>query len=452
CAYKFSNLENILKFSVSRYNNKFTMSQAADRLIITLKRTDTSVPWGFRLQGGQDFSTPLSVQNVSPNSVAERCGLMSGDAVLQINGRNCDTIEHEQAKMEIVRSGNEVVFMVERGAVYVWKPEVTKIEDLKPDELKKIEPLPGGIPMVQKTSLAVKKQDFSHIGSAHNRSARGFGAGGASYSTPSQQQSQPPPFVAAPQAPQGGYEEAVPAAQLADQGNGNGPAVVHAQFNSPMGLYSADNIADTYTAQTSLVRADMASLSLEENGKQKNYRSSPTAQLILQEEAPPTDSARYKEQDPAKDYVEYKGFQNPKVQSRSFRALEEALDRAESPNDSPAYQAPSGAAYQPQAQASPAAPMGGGFKSVSAPITKPPGERTQQSLMKCAGCGGLCVGVLVKIKGNPYHPECFKCAACSVNLKQKGYFVIDEKLYCDIHAKQRAQPPAPGMKAQAVYR
>lgn len=36
-----------------------------ERLQIRLIRTDASSPWGFRLQGGIDFNTPLSIQSVS---------------------------------------------------------------------------------------------------------------------------------------------------------------------------------------------------------------------------------------------------------------------------------------------------------------------------------------------------------------------------------------------------
>jgi hypothetical protein len=34
-------------------------------LHIRLQRTDQSVPWGFNVQGGRDFYSPLMVQKVS---------------------------------------------------------------------------------------------------------------------------------------------------------------------------------------------------------------------------------------------------------------------------------------------------------------------------------------------------------------------------------------------------
>lgn len=51
---------------------------------------------------------------MNPGSIAERAGLQAGDAVLQINNRPSDELEHEQAKQEIVASGNEVFMVVQR--------------------------------------------------------------------------------------------------------------------------------------------------------------------------------------------------------------------------------------------------------------------------------------------------------------------------------------------------
>lgn len=34
------------------------------------------------------------------------------------------------------------------------------------------------------------------------------------------------------------------------------------------------------------------------------------------------------------------------------------------------------------------------------------------------------------------HADCFVCATCGSSLKNIGYFNINDKLYCDIHARQ----------------
>lgn len=42
------------------------------------------------------------------------------------------------------------------------------------------------------------------------------------------------------------------------------------------------------------------------------------------------------------------------------------------------------------------------------------------------------------------------CDDCGINLKQRGYFFIEDNLYCETHAKARVQPPE-GYDVVAVY-
>ncbi|CAG2183285.1 unnamed protein product, partial [Oppiella nova] len=53
-------------------------------------------------------------------------------------------------------------------------------------------------------------------------------------------------------------------------------------------------------------------------------------------------------------------------------------------------------------------------------------------------------GVFVRVKDKSLHAECFRCATCGTSLKNVGYFTINEKLYCDIHAKQVSNLITPG--------
>jgi len=53
---------------------------------------------------------------VNTGSLADNAGLRAGDAVLQINNRPSDELQHEQAKQEIVASGNTVNLVVQRYA------------------------------------------------------------------------------------------------------------------------------------------------------------------------------------------------------------------------------------------------------------------------------------------------------------------------------------------------
>ncbi|KYM78607.1 PDZ and LIM domain protein Zasp [Atta colombica] len=52
-------------------------------------------------------------------------------------------------------------------------------------------------------------------------------------------------------------------------------------------------------------------------------------------------------------------------------------------------------------------------------------------------------GVFVRIKEKNLHVECFKCSTCGTSLKNVGYYNINNKLYCDIHAKLVARQNAP---------
>ncbi|XP_051870734.1 PDZ and LIM domain protein 4-like [Pristis pectinata] len=90
-------------------------------------------------------------------------------------------------------------------------------------------------------------------------------------------------------------------------------------------------------------------------------------------------------------------------------------------------------------------------KSMKSPVSKfsnaPP---TIQKLPQCTRCETGIVGAVIKAREKLYHPACFMCSDCGLNLKQKGYFFIEEQLYCETHAKARVQPPE-GYEVVAVY-
>lgn len=50
-------------------------------------------------------------------------------------------------------------------------------------------------------------------------------------------------------------------------------------------------------------------------------------------------------------------------------------------------------------------------------------------------------GMVVKLRDKFRHPECYTCTDCNVNLKQKGHFFVEDKVYCETHARERVTPP-----------
>lgn len=95
-------------------------------------------------------------------------------------------------------------------------------------------------------------QEPNNIGSSYNRSAKPF----AGFGQQQQQQQQPP----SPQQQYGG-QQYYGGPQYGGSPPGSPkravPNVVHAQFNSPIGLYSAGNIAHTYAQQTAGIQKEM---------------------------------------------------------------------------------------------------------------------------------------------------------------------------------------------------
>ncbi|XP_056151179.1 PDZ and LIM domain protein 7 isoform X2 [Lampris incognitus] len=58
-------------------------------------------PWGFRLQGGKDFSMPLTVSRLTPGGKAAQAGVGVGDWVVSIGDANAEDMSHVEAQNKI---------------------------------------------------------------------------------------------------------------------------------------------------------------------------------------------------------------------------------------------------------------------------------------------------------------------------------------------------------------
>jgi len=58
-------------------------------------------PWGFRLQGGKDFSMPLTVSRLTPGGKAVQAGVGVGDWVVSIDDSNAEEMTHVEAQNKI---------------------------------------------------------------------------------------------------------------------------------------------------------------------------------------------------------------------------------------------------------------------------------------------------------------------------------------------------------------
>jgi len=96
-------------------------SMGSEPITLHLKKAAVAIPWGFRLQGGIDFASPLCISMVNGGTLAEAAGVRPGDQVVSIAGANALKLRHNEAKEAIVKAGTNFEFIVQRGGA-VWKP------------------------------------------------------------------------------------------------------------------------------------------------------------------------------------------------------------------------------------------------------------------------------------------------------------------------------------------
>ncbi|XP_010577533.1 PREDICTED: PDZ and LIM domain protein 7 [Haliaeetus leucocephalus] len=130
-------------------------------------------PWGFRLQGGKDFSMPLSISRLTPGGKAAQAGVGVGDWVLYIDGESTSSMTHIEAQNRIRACGDRLCLTLSRAQNHLGKPQK--------DSLPCSEPL---------------KYNFAPS-TALNKTARPFGAG----SPPNPRPGQPPQPLEPPSTP-----------------------------------------------------------------------------------------------------------------------------------------------------------------------------------------------------------------------------------------------------------
>ncbi|XP_055690931.1 PDZ and LIM domain protein Zasp isoform X2 [Lutzomyia longipalpis] len=217
----------------------------AQLVTVRLSRSDAQ-PWGFRLQGGKDFGTPLVVQKVAGGSIAANAGLVAGDAVIKVNGMDVYNLRHKDAQDAVVRGGNNFEISVQRGGS-TWRPTVSPAGSLPQPVLSG-----GSVAPVTHTSLAAKPQEVSHIGSGYNSSARPY----------------------------------LPSV------NGDGvKSIVNKQYNTPVGMYSDETIAETLSAQAEVLAGGVLGVNFKKNERIYNSANSEVYKMLQEAENDPNDPA-----------------------------------------------------------------------------------------------------------------------------------------------------------------
>merc|ERR1712013_56207 len=95
-------------------NNKQCANMGKDLVDLSFFRESAEEPWGFRLAGGKDYGQPLSISQVSKDSLAAKVGLSANDFLISIAGKDVFEMTHEQAEKTIMEAGNKFSMVIER--------------------------------------------------------------------------------------------------------------------------------------------------------------------------------------------------------------------------------------------------------------------------------------------------------------------------------------------------
>ncbi|XP_026729990.1 PDZ and LIM domain protein Zasp isoform X6 [Trichoplusia ni] len=390
----------------------------AQLITVRLNKADQQ-PLGFRLQGGKDFGTPLVVQKVNGGSAAERAGLQAGDALIRVNTTDVYLLRHQEAQDAIRAAGGNLELTVQRGGG-TWRPSVTPTGSLPRPGSRSIGSTPT---LVTNTSLKATPQPSRAFGSGHNNVAKPFG-----------------------------YMN----------GNDSVKSIVNKQYNTPVNMYSDKTIAETLSAQTEVLAGGVLGVNFKKN--EKTYDAEKSAVFkVLQEEQndpEPEPSHFYSRASVARAGTPCSLHRTHRSRSRTPRVL------AGTPQPPPPVARASTGTQTPQEQLAPepphrpSIPMGchevlpDGRIALGAPALPQPRDALPvvNDTPYCSDCNRYIIGVFVRIKDKNLHVECFKCSTCGTSLKNQGYYNLNGKLYCDIHAKlvARNNPPAPNLEPVTV--
>lgn len=372
---------------------------ARENVNVQMRRTHHDQTWGFRLQGGQDQNLPLTISRVLEGSLADRAGLKDGDRVRTIGNRNVEHSAHNDAQQSILNCGNTLDLIVDRNVSTIFTPEFPQVPGA---ETKTVQILPSSGD--KESSYSFKKSSTYHGTST---------SPGYTQSTLMQPVAKPyvplspaltTPSPARPVSPGGGYSSSYSKKTTSFYETGGSGAVPRAPQSSvpytpsPQPIRTLSPVPYVPRSVSPIGRPRSPAMDyLQKTGGLFGI----DANLNI----------------PAKDEPSY-------MKSATLKLIQEETRTGSSPSPLSPHMVP--------------------IKHVEPPL---PSSESPMSPPVCENCGQRIIGVFCKAGGKTLHGECFNCSTCGSSLKNVGYFLVNEKLYCDLHAKQqkdnlfKATPP-----------
>nr|XP_020016917.1 LIM domain-binding protein 3 isoform X5 [Castor canadensis] len=220
-------------------------------------------PWGFRLQGGKDFNMPLTISRITPGSKAAQSQLSQGDLVVAIDGVNTDTMTHLEAQNKIKSASYNLSLTLQKSKRPV------AISTAAP-------PIQSPLPVISHQKVVVNSPANADYQERFNPSALKDSA--LSTHKP-----------------------------IEVKGLGGKATIIHAQYNTPISMYSQDAIMDAIAGQAQAQGSDFSG-------------SLPVKDLAV-DSASPVYQAVIKNQNKPEDEADEWARRSSNLQSRSFRIL-----------------------------------------------------------------------------------------------------------------------------------
>uniref|UniRef100_UPI00358FD1D5 LIM domain-binding protein 3-like isoform X5 n=1 Tax=Myxine glutinosa TaxID=7769 RepID=UPI00358FD1D5 len=411
-------------------------------------KLEASPPWGFRLQGGRDFNMPLTLSRVTPGSKADRVSMEPGDLVMSINGLSTDGMTHLEAQNHIKANTGVLHLGMQRGT--------------------RVPPVPTATPIIETAPVVIPHQRVVQLNLSNTSRSSGY-----------QAQS-----LAIPLRPKNLPSEGPMNIRVAA---GPSATITHAQYNTPISLYSSNAILATIAGQARALGADITGLSQDTSLQPKDVpvdTTSPVFQAVVKscEEEDWSNKSSASQSRSFNILAQMTGTHNddsvpeqtssgqsgskgslPNVNSRSTALIAHHLAPGQQQRPEP----------QPVATATVAVKTVSRKPPVTSPARQPVGLSTSKNVVQapsfsrvtdeprivqrsspsssrkeggllqqvehvpagirtplCGHCGSVIRGPFLIAEGRSWHKDEFCCCRCKQSLAETGYVPESEKIYC----------------------
>ncbi|MCJ8738729.1 hypothetical protein PDJAM_G00039030 [Pangasius djambal] len=228
-------------------------------------------PWGFRLQGGKDFNMPLTVSRITPSSKAANGNLAQGDIITAIDGVSTEGMTHLEAQNKI-------------------KLATTKLT-LSMQKSRRPAPVPTATPRMDSPMPVIPHQKVIANTAANQEYVPSFNPIALKDSALSTHK------------------------PIEVKGPGGKATIIHAQYNTPISMYSQDAIMDAIAGQAQARGSDLSG---------EDAAGSPLGSLLVKDplvdSASPVYQAVIKSEDKENELSDW-ARRAANLQSKSFRIL-----------------------------------------------------------------------------------------------------------------------------------